>query len=154
MGKTIAKFSLHLIRMTHCSCITTKSFVPNTVPRNSGAFRSKRWKPASQEPNRRALCHWPMSSNRLHWGRPEHGAPKGMDGSQVSVRLSRLQTIYSESSVPGDRFLITLGPILSRCSQSLNESTFYHQDPQSLVELLNLLCDCDKLRKMLMRLLG
>lgn len=55
MGKTIAKFSLHLTRMTHCGCSTRKCFVPDTVPRNSGAFQSNRWKPASQEP-RQSVC--------------------------------------------------------------------------------------------------
>ena len=63
MGKTIAKFSLHLTRMTHCRCITRKCFVPNTVPRNSGAFQSNRWKPGSQELNQSALCHLAMNSN-------------------------------------------------------------------------------------------
>lgn len=65
MGKTIATFSLHLTRMTNFRCITRKCFVPNIVPRNSGAFQSNRWKPSSQEPNQCILSAPLVSESKL-----------------------------------------------------------------------------------------
>lgn len=80
MGKTIAKFSLRLTRMPNFRCITRKCFVPDTVPRNSGAFQSNRWKPSSQEPNQSALCHLSMNPNCLLSRRQEgDGASKWTD---------------------------------------------------------------------------
>lgn len=70
---------------------------------------------------------------------------KRMANSQVSVGLPRLHNIYSKVSIPGDIFLITLGPIHSHCSHFLNESTFY-QAKQSLVEHLNLLYNYENLK--------
>lgn len=54
-GKISATVSLNLIRMTNFRHAIKKSFVSNTVPRNSKAFQCDRWNLCSEEPNQNVL---------------------------------------------------------------------------------------------------